>query len=201
MSRKDWRQLTPFYFYSVVATTLAAVSWSGRESGARILLLIAFGLLSWGFVEYFLHRFIFHYDARSDSGRKVLYAAHLSHHENPHATDRIFGRLGMTVPIAASYWLLAWLVTSSWRDASNLFIGVIAGYFFYEWLHFQCHHGKSRLPLLRYLKKYHLLHHHKTPNLRFGVTSPLFDLIFGTFQSVENASPLRGLGRKKLSRR
>src|SRR5687768_14076255 len=133
MSRKVWRQLTPFYFYSVVATTLAAVTWGGGKSRSRILLLVAFGLLSWGFVEYFLHRFIFHYDAQSDLGRKVLYAAHLSHHENPNATDRIFARLGMTVPIAASYWLLAWLATSSWRAASYLFIGVLAGYFFYEW--------------------------------------------------------------------
>lgn len=191
MSRKGWRQLTPFYFYSVVAATLAAVCSGGGESGRRILLLLVFGLLSWGFVEYFLHRFIFHFDARSDPGRKVLYAAHLSHHENPSATDRIFAKLGMTVPIAASYWLLAWAVTSSWRDASYMFIGVLAGYFFYEWLHFQCHHGKSRLPLLRYLKKYHLLHHHKTPNLRFGVTSPLFDLIFGTFQAVQHRPRLR----------
>ena len=186
MSRKGWKQLTPFYFYSVVAATLAAVSWSEEKSGGRILLLVAIGLLNWGVVEYFLHRFIFHYEARSEPGRKVLYAAHLSHHENPSATDRLFASLTMTVPIAASYWLLAWLVTSSWPDASNLLIGVIAGYFFYEWLHFQCHHGKSRLPVLRYLKKYHLLHHHKTPSLRFGVTSPFFDLIFGTFQSVGN---------------
>jgi hypothetical protein len=191
MSSKGWKQFTPFYFYSVVAVTLAAVSWGGGESAGHILLLLAFGLFSWGFLEYFLHRFIFHYDARSESGRKVLYAAHLSHHENPTATNQIFASLGMTVPIAASYWLLAWLVTSSSRDASYLSIAVIAGYFFYEWLHFQCHHGKSRLPLLRYLKKYHLLHHHKTPHLRFGVTSPIFDLIFGTFQAVENPSRLR----------
>jgi sterol desaturase/sphingolipid hydroxylase (fatty acid hydroxylase superfamily) len=37
--------------------------------------------------------------------------------------------------------------------------------------------------LLRYLRRYHLLHHYKTPDLRFGVTSPLFDLLFGTFRS------------------
>ena len=191
MSRKGWRQLTPFYFYSLVAATLATISWSGSVSRGRILLLVALGLLSWGLVEYFLHRFIFHYDAQSAPGRKVLYAAHLSHHEDPGATDRIFAKLRMTVPIAAIYWLLAWVVTDSWRDACNLFIGVVAGYFLYEWLHFQCHHGKSRLPLLRYLKKYHLLHHHKTPNLRFGVTSPFFDLIFGTFQPVEINAPIR----------
>jgi hypothetical protein len=97
MSRKGWTQFTPFYFYSVAAVTLAAVSWSGGESAGHLLLLLAFGLFSWGFVEYFLHRFIFHYDARSESGRKVLYAAHLSHHENPTATNQYrFSRDVMT---------------------------------------------------------------------------------------------------------
>jgi sterol desaturase/sphingolipid hydroxylase (fatty acid hydroxylase superfamily) len=31
---------------------------------------------------------------------------------------------------------------------------------------------------------YHLLHHHDTPELRFGVSSPLFDMVFGTFRPV-----------------
>jgi sterol desaturase/sphingolipid hydroxylase (fatty acid hydroxylase superfamily) len=158
-------------------------------SGGGILLLLVSGLLSWGLVEYALHRFIFHYDARSESGRKLVYAAHLSHHEDPGATDRIFTSLRMSVPIAAGYWLLAWAAAGSWRAASYLFIGLVAGYFSYEWLHFQAHHGRPRLRLFRYLRKYHLLHHHRTPGLRFGVTSPLFDLAFGTFRPVRKRHP------------
>ena len=70
-----------------------------------------------------------------------------------------------------------------------LFIGLIGGYFGYEWLHYQAHHGASRLRLLRYLKKYHLLHHHQTPDLRFGVTSPIVDYLFGTYQPVGKRAP------------
>jgi sterol desaturase/sphingolipid hydroxylase (fatty acid hydroxylase superfamily) len=51
-------------------------------------------------------------------------------------------------------------------------------------LHYRAHHRRARLRLFRYLRKYHLLHHYKTPELRFGVSSPLFDIIFGTFQPV-----------------
>ncbi len=183
MSVGGWRQFTPFYFYTAVALCLGVGAAAGEgPSRGGILLLLVTGLLSWGLVEYALHRFIFHYDARSESGRKFVHAAHLSHHEDPGATDRLFTGLRMSVPIAAVYWLLAWAAAGSWRAAVYLLIGLVAGYFCYEWLHFQAHHGRPRLRPLRYLRKYHLLHHHRTPGLRFGVTSPLFDLTFGTFR-------------------
>ena len=182
MSVGGWRQFTPFYFYTVVALCLGAAAAGEGPSGGGIVSLLVTGLLSWGLVEYALHRFIFHHDARSESGRKLVYAAHLSHHEDPGATDRLFTSLRMSAPIAAVYWLLAWAATGSWRAAVYLFIGMVAGYFYYEWLHFQSHHGRPRLRPFRYLRRYHLLHHHRTPGLRFGVTSPLFDLAFGTFR-------------------
>ena len=181
MSVGGWRQFTPFYFYTAAALCLGTAAGGGPSAGGTLPLLVM-GLLSWGLVEYALHRFIFHYLSRSESGRKFVHAAHLSHHEDPGATDHLFTSLRMSVPIAAAYSLLAWAAAGSWRAAGYLFIGLVAGYFCYEWLHFQAHHGRPRMRPLRYLRKYHLLHHHRTPGLRFGVTSPLFDLAFGTFR-------------------
>ena len=186
MSLRGLRQFVPFYFYS------AAVLWllltikvtAQGPSKSIVLVLLLFGLLSWGLIEYILHRFIFHLDAQSALGRKFLYSVHLSHHENPKATDHLFATLTVSLPIAVTYWLLAWVALGSWQAASYLFTGLVAGYFCYEWLHFLAHHGSSRLPLLRYLKKYHLLHHYRSPDLRFGVTSPVFDLLFGTFRPI-----------------
>jgi sterol desaturase/sphingolipid hydroxylase (fatty acid hydroxylase superfamily) len=178
-----WRKFAPLYFYTAVALCLGFASAHQHFSGWAVLLLLGLGFFSWSLIEYGLHRFVFHYHARSPLGRKILYEAHLSHHEDPTNSDRIFSSLFLSLPVAATYWLLAWAATGSWATASWLFIGMAAGYFCYEWLHFQCHHGRSRLQLLRYLKKYHLLHHYKTPDLRFGVTSPLLDIVFGTFRS------------------
>lgn len=188
---RGWGQFTPFYFYTAAALCLgaAAAAQGGGLSVVVVLLLLVSGLLSWGLIEYALHRFVFHHDARSEAGRRLVYAAHLSHHEDPGAADRLFASLRMSAPIAAGYWLLAWGATGSWRAASYLFVGLVAGYFYYEWLHYQAHHGRPRLRPFRYLRGYHLLHHHRTPGLRFGVTSPLFDLAFGTF---------RPAGRRRL---
>ena len=181
MAIASWRQFTPLYFYSGLSLCLVFLSAGQGLSAQTIFLLLGSGVLSWSLIEYGLHRFIFHYEARSRFGRKLLYQVHLSHHDNPLATQ-LFASLYLSAPIAAVYWLFAWTITRSSAAASYLFIGMAAGYFFYEWLHFQFHHRKSRHYLMRYLRKYHLLHHYKTPGLRFGVTSPLFDLVFGTFR-------------------
>jgi sterol desaturase/sphingolipid hydroxylase (fatty acid hydroxylase superfamily) len=37
-----------------------------------------------------------------------------------------------------------------------------------------------RWGMLKALKRYHMLHHYKTPNERFGVSSPTWDAVFGT---------------------
>ena len=192
MSIKVLRQFTPFYFFTAVGLFLGVAAAMGKgPSKSKISILLILGFLSWGVVEYVLHRFIFHLDARLISGRKFVYAAHLSHHENPKETDDLFASMQISAPLAAAYWLLAWAVLGTWRAASYLFIGLIFGYFCYEWLHFQAHHRRPRLPLFRYLKKYHLLHHYRTPGLRFGVTSPIFDRLFGSFRPVrDTSSPL-----------
>ncbi len=185
MPFKVWQKSIPFHFYATLAFVMGAAALAGGgPSKTGILLLLFLGFLSWGLIEYGLHRFIFHYDAHSVSGRKFIQDAHLNHHENPKSKDDLFASLRLSVPIAAAYWLLAWGILGTWQAAAFLFIGLVACYLCYEWLHLQAHHGKSRLPVLRYLKKYHLLHHYRTPEMRFGVTSPVYDLIFGTFRSA-----------------
>jgi sterol desaturase/sphingolipid hydroxylase (fatty acid hydroxylase superfamily) len=182
MSLKNWRKLTPFYFYTaVVVLLLTATSGHTESSKSGILLLIVSGFLSWGLVEYVMHRFVFHLETVPLLGGKFANTSHLAHHENPRDKKDLFANLSMSLPIATVYWLLAWAALGSWLRASYLLTGLVTGYFCYEWLHFQAHHGRSRLPILRYLKKYHLLHHYRTPDRRFGVTSPFFDLLFGTF--------------------
>ena len=189
MTIKDWKQFTPFYFYMAAAICLgAAAAMSEKRSLLSVLLLLTSGFLSWGLVEYVLHRFIFHYDARSERSRRFVYAAHLSHHENPRSLERLFASLRLSVPIALIYYLLAWALLGSWQATAYLFTGLIAGYFSYELLHFQAHHRAPRLRLFRYLKKYHLLHHHQTSDQRFGVTSPFVDYLFGTFQPMSKHS-------------
>ncbi|HEX7774735.1 MAG TPA: sterol desaturase family protein [Pyrinomonadaceae bacterium] len=184
MERTGWKHLRPAYFYITLVACLIVITSEENFSWRWNLLLIGLGVLSWELIEYGLHRVVFHYNARSMFGKKLLYAAHISHHDYPRASNQFFAGLVLSLPIATMYFLSAWVITGSLHAASYLFAGLAAGYSCYEWLHFQAHHRRPRLRVFKYLKLYHLLHHHDTPDLRFGVSSPLFDMFFGTFRPV-----------------
>lgn len=190
---KDWKRFTPIYFYTAWAASLAtAALYSETRPVTGILGLLMCGFVSWAFVEYAVHRFALHHPPCRATRRRFISASHQSHHNYPQAIDQLFARLRMSVPLALCYCLLAWAMLGSWQAMAYLFVGLVIGYFSYEWLHYQAHHGRSRLRPLKYLRKYHLLHHHQTPDLRFGVTSPAVDYLFGTFRPVG-----RGIARAK----
>lgn len=192
MKRKIWKQFAPFYFYTVVALGLAvAAMLSEKRSMTSILFLLLTGVLTWGLIEYCLHRFAFHFEAQTEKGRNFVYAMHLSHHADPKDMDDLFASLRLSLPLALLYCSIAFALTRSWQAVVYLYIGLTAGYFTYEFLHYQAHHRAPRLRMFRYLKRYHLLHHHQSSALRFGVTSPIFDYLFGTFQSTQRNQTVR----------
>jgi len=47
-------------------------------------------------------------------------------------------------------------------------------------IHYATHHFAMRDGYLKYIKRYHMQHHYKTPTKRFGVTSPIWDSVFNT---------------------
>jgi sterol desaturase/sphingolipid hydroxylase (fatty acid hydroxylase superfamily) len=172
----------PFIFYIAVLSVMQlAVVRSGASSIASAAGLFVVGLLTWGLYEYAVHRWVLHREPKQEGFNLPGNLTHLRHHADPNSLQRLNVQLSESVPVCASYVLMAWALTGSWQAATHLFTGLIAGYFFYEYLDFQAHHGTSRGRLTRYFRKYHLQHHHYDATVRFGVTSPLFDYIFGTF--------------------
>ncbi len=65
-----------------------------------------------------------------------------------------------------------------WVD--TLIAGFGTGYLAYDLTHYATHHFPMHGGVWKYLKRYHLRHHYKTPNMRFGVSSPLWDVVFKT---------------------
>lgn len=186
------RQFTPFIFYSAVMIALGVSSLASAPPTAPVIsALIFFGLLGWGLNEYLVHRFVLHHDPHKGSFAMPGNQTHLRHHANPDDLERLHVTLSEGAPVSAAYALLMWLLLGSWQAMAFAYIGFHLGYFFYEWLDYQAHHGTPNSRLIRYLKKYHLQHHSVDEKRRYGVTSPLFDWLLGTFQ----------LERERASRR
>ena len=66
--------------------------------------------------------------------------------------------------------------------ASGVFIGVITGYVWYGAMHHFIHHPKAapRLPYLSEMRARHMRHHYSPNKGNFGVTTALWDHVFGT---------------------
>jgi sterol desaturase/sphingolipid hydroxylase (fatty acid hydroxylase superfamily) len=179
----------PFIFYTIVVSAMQFAVVGGGESslgGAAALFVV--GLLTWGLYEYATHRWVLHREPKAEGFNLPGNLTHLRHHADPNSLQRLNVQLSESVPVCVVYFLAAWGLAGSWQSATHLYTGLIAGYFFYEYLDFQAHHGTTRGRLTRYFRKYHLQHHHYDATVRYGVTSPLFDYIFGTFHIEKRRS-------------
>jgi sterol desaturase/sphingolipid hydroxylase (fatty acid hydroxylase superfamily) len=90
----------------------------------------------------------------------------------------------VSIPLAVLFYCLFYLVVGvafgerHW--IAPLFSGFVAGYLAYDMFHYSMHHIPMRRGVLRSLRRHHMYHHTQTPDLRFGVSSPLWDIVFGT---------------------
>lgn len=162
---KNLRRLftRPGWFTVISVYGAAAVaSWDGP-------IAFTIGVLLTGLVEYIVHRWAFHGAERAFP--RAYDAIHGAHHRLPDDPGRRIVPLTHSAPVA----LLAWSALPA-----GVFSGFAAGYLAYEIAHAVCH-LRGRLPAsLRPLRRHHARHHHVDPGAAFGVTSPLWDMVFGT---------------------
>ena len=65
-----------------------------------------------------------------------------------------------------------------------LFAGTGIGYVAYDSIHYYTHHARPRTRLGKAIKRYHLQHHYRDPTSHFGISSPLWDVVFRTVTST-----------------
>ena len=180
-----WLPVTVFF---IVRPSLA---WSGPGFPFYIPLAILIGIFIWTFAEYTLHRFVFHFRARNPRQERVTFLFHGVHHAQPQCKTRLVMPPAVSVPMAFIFYGLfyglvgAGLRSPHWVDP--LFAGFMLGYLIYDLTHYATHHFRMRSGVLKFLKRYHMQHHYKTPDQRFGVSSPLWDVIFGTMPEEKSA--------------
>lgn len=142
------------------------------------------GLFLWTPTEYLLHRFLFHLEPHGPTQERIVYLFHGIHHEQPQCKTRLVMPPIVSIPLAAIFYLLfAWVIGTligapHW--VSPTISGFTIGYLTYDLTHYATHHFPMRSGIGKYLKRYHMQHHYKTPDARFGVSSPLWDIVFGT---------------------
>jgi sterol desaturase/sphingolipid hydroxylase (fatty acid hydroxylase superfamily) len=146
--------------------------------------MYAIGLMVWTFSEYMLHRYLFHWEPKTPFLKRAWYLVHGVHHEQPQCKTRLVMPPILSIPLAALFFLFFKTLVGTILGAplwvAPLFAGFVTGYIAYDMMHYAEHHLSMKWGFLKFVKRYHLLHHYKTPEHRFGVSSPLWDYILGT---------------------
>ena len=176
---------TPFYLPFVAFGPLALAlmvfgSITASFSLLQAVVYIVLGLFTWTFAEYVLHRFPFHNPTTKEPWKFLSSGQHMLHHEIPNHPDYVAAPLMMSFVIYVVLISLVLLMTQNLAITLLWGSGFAVGYLVYEGSHYYAHHGKGQSGFLAYLKRYHLIHHFKDSNNYYGVTSPIWDMVFRT---------------------
>ncbi len=169
--------LVPLFIYAPLVFWLVWLSLHRGLSVGTIAGYAALGVFIWTFAEYWLHRTVFHFHRLP----KLHYFIHGIHHDYPNDKDRLVMPPGASALPALGFWLVA-QATLGDLLALPAFAGFAIGYLWYDMTHFWTHIAKPRTRYGRFLRRHHMLHHFKTPDRRFGVSTPIWDIVFRTFR-------------------
>jgi dihydroceramide fatty acyl 2-hydroxylase len=161
---------------------IAALVWLGASDGqgaVEIVLLFAAGLAIWTLTEYWLHRKFFHWEPDNAFGRRMHFIIHGVHHDHPNDKLRLVMPPGASIPLAALFFGLFYLVFGL-PTAFPLFAGFLLGYLVYDYTHYYLHHYVPKSELGKRLREQHMRHHFQDHRFGFGVSSPLWDVVFRT---------------------
>ena len=173
-----WLPVSALFMWRAITSVPAGASW------AYIPICFVLGVFLWTLAEYVGHRFLFHYDPKGERMQAIFFTFHGVHHAQPQLKTRLVMPPVVSIPAAIVFYLLFSLVFGvllgmpQW--VAPIYSGFILGYLCYDMIHYATHHFPMRSRAMKYLKRYHMMHHFKTPNARFGVSSPVWDVVFKT---------------------
>ncbi len=159
---------------------------------ALSVLAFVAGVFVWSFTEYALHRWSGH-----RPGAQERFAREHRHH---HADGNFFAPtsaklaagVGVSAIVAPLLFVLAGVPgLIGWT-------GFIAAWGGYEWLHRRIHTHAPMNAYGAWARLHHLHHHFRRPDRNHGVTSPLWDVVFGTRDPVASVRLPRTHGLRWL---
>jgi len=181
------------YYLSLATDFLTAVVFLGLSIyySTDIWASIAFfvvGAIFFTFLEYAVHAWLFH----KDHPLKVFIEGHAHHHQNPFSYDAM--PFFMSAVIASFFaWLFHFFMPTS--DALAIVGGMTLGYFNYGIMHHIMHRREFSSRYWRYMQEFHFVHH-KKPLLNHGITTDIWDRVFGTYYQW-NEEDLKGIEKLK----
>lgn len=171
---------TPFVVWVPVAILALAHAVLRQHTTIPVAIAACFGgMFAWTLAEYGLHKYVFHWENGTAWGKRVHFLLHGVHHEYPSDKDRLVMPLLTSVPLALIFYSL-FITLFRGAVGEPFFAGFVVGYLFYDGSHYYVHHFVPKSRWGKFLRRHHLTHHFADHDGGFGVSSPLWDIVFHT---------------------
>jgi sterol desaturase/sphingolipid hydroxylase (fatty acid hydroxylase superfamily) len=177
-----------FFLFPPIVLLSAALAFYGptRPDPAIWAIVLVAGVVVWTFVEYWLHRVVFHH-------APLVSRLHDLHHEDPReliGTPAWGSLLSGLVLFALPAWALL-----GFGLATAAITGLAVGYLWFVFVHYAIHQWQPRHGSYLYRARLrHAQHHYVSHGGNFGVTTGVWDHVFGT--ALEVRRPARAAQRE-----
>ena len=173
-----------FWIFPILAFFLLYLT-SRAEGESRLndlFWLMPIGVLIWTLLEYTLHRFVFHIQLplRDPRMREIVNASHLAHHASPRDRTKVLVHPLYGLVISTILFMVLLAISGSIFSAAGVITGIWTGFLYYEAVHYRVHFSLSESGFIARQRRRHFYHHFANNKRSFGVTSPLWDYVFGT---------------------
>ncbi|MVN92371.1 sterol desaturase family protein [Mucilaginibacter aquatilis] len=178
LSKVHWT--VPLYVFIPIIGFLSY--WAFTHTGITVAgffgLMVA-GLAFWTFAEYILHRYVFHFVPKAEWALRIHFIFHGVHHDYPSDAKRLVMPPSASIPMATILFLLFnWILPEGY--IFSFFPGFLIGYLVYDISHYAIHHFNFKGGMWKRIKQHHMLHHYQDPSKGYGVSSPIWDKVFGS---------------------
>lgn len=140
---------------------------------------VILGIILWTLIEYSLHRWVFHMETKKPNKWNCTFhfILHGLHHKVPFDPYRLVFPPFPAVIIATIFYIP---ISVAAPYPKLLLSGGLLGYLIYDMTHYYLHYGNPRVKHFYQMKRYHYQHHFAHHTLGFGISSPVWDFVFGT---------------------
>jgi len=142
------------------------------------LVFVPVGIITWTLFEYLMHKYFYHMLPTNNIKGWIQYHMHGLHHEYPKDKGRLAMPPLLIIPIAFSFLYFFMLFMG---DLTYAFTpGFLVGYSGYLCVHYIVHAYQPPNNTFKVLWINHSIHHYKDPDVAFGVSTTVWDHVFGT---------------------
>ncbi len=156
-------------YWALIATDLSVL---------QIVVLFFSGWFLFTFVEYHAHKGLYHLEPTTEKRKELAYKLHGVHHDFPKDKQRLAMPPIVSIMIATVLLLIMKLLLGKY--AFSFLAGFMVGYAAYLIVHYIVHIFRAPNNIFKALWTNHAIHHYQNDKIMFGVSSPLWDYVYGS---------------------